>query len=95
MVQMLVGNFVETTIAALNDLKQMIGDAARKDEMKRVVHSLKSAGGFAGAPALSDLARSMEKAIIEGHLATMDECRELEACLAQYQEALARSRFAA
>jgi signal transduction histidine kinase/CheY-like chemotaxis protein/HPt (histidine-containing phosphotransfer) domain-containing protein len=95
MVHMLVDNFVETTVAALNDLKKMIGDAAHKDEMKRIVHSLKSAGGFAGAPALSDLARSMEKAIVEGRLATMDECRELETCLAQYQEALARSRFAA
>ena len=95
MVRMLVDNFVETTVAALGDLKKMIGDAARKDEMKRIVHSLKSAGGFAGAPALSDLARSVEKAIIEGRLATMDECRELETCLALYQEALARSRFAA
>jgi hypothetical protein len=44
---------------------------------------------------LSEQARDMEKAIMEGQLATMDECRELETCLAQYQEALGRSRFAA
>jgi hypothetical protein len=95
MVRMLVDNFVDTTVAALKDLRQMAGDAARKDDMKRLVHSLKSAGGFAGAPALSDLARNLEKAIVEGHVATIDECRELEVCLAQYQEALNRSRFAA
>ena len=44
------------------------------DELKKLAHRLKGAGGTHGYPVVSDLARSLEKAALENDTAQSESC---------------------